>query len=96
VYNNLNALAAYLAAEQHLPGDSPWCINRTLVFNNLRRMLPRALGLRLVAPRIVREVLAEVARNLQRFVSHRRRPRPPGPKPHKYHAYRPAIRPWAR
>jgi hypothetical protein len=91
VCDNLNALAAYLAAEQHLPEDSPWRINRTLAFNTLRRILPRALGLRILAPRVVAEVLAEIARNLQKFVSHRRRPRPPGPKPHKYPAYKPGV-----
>jgi hypothetical protein len=40
---------------------------------------------------IVREVLADLARNLQKFVSHRRRPRPPGSKLHKYHAYKPTV-----
>ena len=89
--DNLNPLAAYLVAEQHLPEDSPWRINRTLAFNTLRRILPRALGLRILAPRVVAEVLAEIARNLQKFVSHRRRPRPPGPKPHKYPAYKPGV-----
>ena len=41
--------------------------------------------------RAVSEVLTELAKNLQKFVKHRRRPRPPGPKPHKSHAYKPAV-----
>ena len=91
VCDNLNALAAFLAADQHLPEETDWRINRTLAFNIIRRLLPRALALAIVAYRAVSEVLRELAKNLQKFVKHRRRPRPPGPKPHKSLAYKPAV-----
>lgn len=91
VCDNLNALAVYLSSHEHLDADSAWRINRTLAFNTLRRLLPRALALGIIAPRILSQALLEIARNLQKFVKHRKRPRPRRPKPHKSHAYKPAV-----
>ena len=91
VCDNINALAVYLASSEHLPDDSDWRINRTLAFNNVRRLLPRALALGIVAYQVVKQLFVEIAKNLQKFVKHRSRPRPPGPKPHKSHAYKPGV-----
>ena len=92
ICDNLNALAAYFASEQCLPDDSPWKINRTLAFNTLRRFLPRVLaGITRLSPRIANELFAEIAKNLQKCVPGRSRPRPQRPKPHKSHAYKPAV-----
>ncbi|WP_374477723.1 hypothetical protein [Zoogloea sp.] len=44
-----------------------------------------------MSPRIVADVLAQVALNLQKFVPERHRPRTPRNKPHKFHAYKPAA-----
>lgn len=44
VCDNLNALTAYLATEQHIQPDSPWRVNRTMAFSHLRRLLPRVLA----------------------------------------------------
>ena len=86
-----DALAAFLATEEHIPVESKYRINRTLAFNNLRRLLPRVLALRIVGYKTFAEALAEIAKNLQTFVKNRHRPRPPQPKPHKSHAYKPGV-----
>jgi hypothetical protein len=91
VCDNLAALAAWCAAERHLEPDSNWRINRALAFNVLRRILPRALVTATVSARIVAEVLTQIAINVQKFVPERRRPRSPREKPHKFHAYKPAV-----
>jgi len=91
ICDNLNALAAFLATGEHIPVESKHRINRTLAFNNIRRLLPRALALRIVGYKTFAEALAEIAKNLQTFVKNRRRPRPPQPKPHKSHAYKPGV-----
>jgi hypothetical protein len=92
VCDNLNALAAYLSTEHVLPAHTPWRINRTQAFSHLRRILPRVLAgtLRMTA-RLATELFCEIARNLQKFVPLRSRPRPQRTKPHKYHAYKPAV-----
>jgi hypothetical protein len=91
VCDNLNALAGFLATGEQVPVESTHRINRTLAFNNIRRLLPRALALRIVGYNTFAEALAEIAKNLQTFVKNSRRPRPPLPKPHKSHAYKPGI-----
>jgi hypothetical protein len=91
VCDNLSALAAWCAAERHLEPDSAWRINRSLAFNTLRRILPRALVTATLSPRILAEVLSQIALNLQKFVPERHRPRTPRDKPHKFHAYKPAV-----
>ncbi|WP_198149704.1 transposase [Azoarcus sp. CIB] len=91
VCDNLAALAAWCAAERHLEPDTAWRINRTLAFNVLRRILPRALVTATLGARIVAEVLAQIALNVRKFVPERHRPRAPRDKPHKFHAYKPAV-----
>ena len=89
VCDNLNALAAYLATEQHLAADSPWRINRAIAFSHLRRLLPRVLaGAVSMTSRLAAALFAEIAANLQKFTPNRSRPRPVRPKPHKAHAYK--------
>ena len=93
VCDNLNALAAYLAAEHQLPADTPWRINRSQAFSHLRRILPPVLaGSCRMTSRLVTELFCEIARNLQKFLPLRSRPRPKhAKKPHKFHAYKPAV-----
>jgi hypothetical protein len=91
VCDNLAALAAWCAAERHLDSDTHWRINRTLAFNTVRRILPRALVTAKLSAHIVAELLREIALNLQKFVPNRSRPRPLRAKPHKFHAYKPAV-----
>jgi hypothetical protein len=87
--DNLNALAAYVATDACLDPDSPYKINRTLAFDKIKRQLGRWL---LILPRLtarhLKPVLEELAKNLQKFVPARARPRPGGPKPHRHHAYK--------
>lgn len=88
VCDNLNALAAYAAADACLDPDSPYKINRTQAFDKIKRHLGRWL-LHAVTIRRVRPVLEALALNLQKFVPDRSRPRPARPKPHRFHAYKP-------
>ena len=91
VCDNLAALAAWCAAERYLEPDTHWRINRIQAFTVLRRVLPRALVTATMSARLVAEVLAQIALNLQKFVPDRQRPRPHRDKPHKFHAYKPAL-----
>ena len=92
VGDNLNALASYLAAEERLPGDSQWRVNRTLAFNTVRRILPRVLaGVQKITTRVTREIFSEIVKNLQKFIPDRCRPRPNQRKTHLSHAYKPAV-----
>lgn len=92
VCDNLNALAAYLAAEKELPRDSPWRVNRTLAFNTVRRILPRVLaGVQQITTRVTKEIFSEIVKNLQKFIPDRSRPRQNQRKPHLSHAYKPAV-----
>jgi hypothetical protein len=43
VFDNLNALAAYVATDAHLDPDSPWKINRTLAIDKIKRQIGRWL-----------------------------------------------------
>jgi hypothetical protein len=92
VCDNLNALAIYLASEHHLEPESTWRVNRTLAFGHLRRLLPRILaGLLRMTTRIAAQLFDEICKNRQQFVAGRTQPRPKRPKPHKFHAYKPAV-----
>lgn len=89
VYDNLAALAAWVATEEHLPDDSPYKINRTQAIDKIKRYLGRWLLLAASGLRGLRAVLNEIAMNVQKFVPNRSRPRPHRPKPHRSHAYKP-------
>ncbi len=92
VCDNLNALATYLAAEERLPSDSPWRVNRTMAFNTVRRILPRVLaGVQQITTRVTKEIFSEIVKNLQKFIPDRARPRPNQRKPHLSFAYKPAV-----
>lgn len=82
VCDNLAALAAWCAAERHLEPDSAWRINRAAGFSVLRRILPRALVSAAVSKRVVAEVLAQIALNVQKFIPERHRPQSARDKPH--------------
>ncbi len=89
VCDNLNALAAYLATEQLIEPDSPWRVNRTIAFSDLRRFMPRVLaGVLRMTTRLAADLFIEITPNLQKFVAGRSRPRPIRVKPHKAHAYK--------
>jgi hypothetical protein len=89
VCDNLNALAAYVATDAHLDPDSPYKINRTQAFDKIKRQLGRWLLAAQATLRRVKSVLAELAKNLQKFVPDRANPHPARPKPHRHHAYKP-------
>ena len=64
-------------------------INRTQAFDKIKRQLGRwLLVFTHVTARHLKPVLEELAKNLQKFVPERARPRPGGPKPHRHHAYK--------
>ena len=85
------AHAAELFPLEMLATDAAGGTHRALAFNVLRRILPRALVTATLSARIVAEVLTQIALNVQRFVPERQRPRTPRDKPHKFHAYKPAV-----
>ena len=81
VFDNLNALAAYVATNAHLDPASPYRINRTLAFDKMKRQLGRWLLNGSATCRALRAFLAEISLRLQKFVANRSRPRKPQPKP---------------
>ena len=89
VCDNLNALAAYLATEQHLaPG--------AVAHQSRHRLQPFAPPAAARPPGVVAmtsrlALFSEISANLQKFMPHRNRPRPVRPKPHKAHAYKPCL-----
>lgn len=89
VCDNLNALAAYVATDAHLDPDSPYKINRTQAFDKIKRQLGRWLLAAQATLHRIKPVLAELAKNLQKFVPDRAQPHPARPKPHRHHAYKP-------
>lgn len=92
VGDNLNALASCLAAEERLAGNSQWRVNRTLDFNNVRRLLPRVLaGVQKITTRVTREIFSEIVKNLEKFIPDQCRTRPNQWKPHLSHAYKSAV-----
>jgi hypothetical protein len=88
VFDNLNALAAYVATEAHLDPESLYKINRTLAIDKIKRQLGRWLLTAQATTRRLKPLLAEIALNLQKFVPERSQPRKPQPKPHLSHAYK--------
>ncbi|MBO3701939.1 MAG: IS4 family transposase [Candidatus Accumulibacter sp.] len=89
VFDNLNALAAYVATDAHLDADSPWKINRTLAIDKIKRQIGRWLLAAGATTRRLKPLIHEIAANLQKFVAGRSKPRTPQRKPHRYHAYKP-------
>ena len=89
VFDNLNALAAYVATDALIDPDSPYKINRTLAIDKIKRQIGRWLLTTAATPRRLKPLLKELALNLQKLVPHRSRPRKPQPKPHRSHAYKP-------
>ena len=88
VFDNLNALAAYVATEALIDPDSSYKINRTLAIDKIKRQIGRWLLAAAATPRRLKPLLEELALNLQKFVPNRSRPRKPQPKPHRSHAYK--------
>jgi hypothetical protein len=89
VFDNLNALAAYVATDAHLDPDSPWKINRTLAVDKIKRQIGRWFLAAGATTRRLKPLIREAAANLQKFVAGRSKPRTPQQKPHRYHAYKP-------
>ncbi len=89
VFDNLNALAAYVATDAHLDPDSPWKINRTSAIDKIKRQIGRWLLAAGATTRRLKPLIQEIAANLQKFVAGRSKPRIPQRKPHRYHAYKP-------
>ena len=89
VFDNLNALAAYVATEAHLEPDSCWKINRTLMIDKIKRQIGRWLLAAGATTRRLKPLIQEIAANLQKFVAGRSKPRTPQRKPHRSHAYKP-------
>ncbi len=89
VFDNLNALAAYVATEAHLDPSSDWKINRTLMIDKIKRQIGRWLLAAGATTRRLRPLIQEIAANLQKFVAGRSKPRTPQRKPHRSHAYKP-------
>ena len=89
VFDNLNALAAYVATDAHLDSDSPYKINRTLEIDKIKRQIGRWLLAGAATTRRLRPLMKEIALNLQKFIPDRSQPRKPQPKPHLSHAYKP-------
>lgn len=90
ICDNLNALAAWFAHDQHRPPSDQKStkVNRTQAFTQLKRHLGRWLLRALPSLATLAEALQEIARNLQTYVPGRQQPRPPRPKPHKSPAYK--------
>ena len=88
VFDNLNALAAYVATQALLDPGSSYKINRTLAIDKIKPHIGRWLLAATATPRRLKPILAEIALNLQKFVPDRCQPRKPQPKPHLSHAYK--------
>ncbi len=88
VFDNLNALAAYVATEALIDPDSSYKVNRTLAIDKIKRQIGRWLFAAAVTPRRFKPLLEKLALNLQKFVPNRPRPRKPQPKPLRSHAFK--------
>lgn len=88
VFDNLNALAAYVATDAHLDPDSTWKINRTQAIDKIKRQIGRWLLAAGATTRRLKPLIKEISANLQKYVAGRSKPRPPQRKPHGYHAYK--------
>ena len=89
ICDNLNALAAYAATDACLDCDSYYKINRTQAIDKIKRQIGRWLLVSVSLSKL-KQVIMEIAKNLQKFVPERMQPRPPNRKPHRFHAYKPA------
>lgn len=88
VFDNLCALADYVATNAHLDPDSSYKINRTLAIDKIKTQVGRWLLAAKPSTRSLKPLLAEIALNLQKFVPDRSQPRKAQPKPHLAHAYK--------
>lgn len=88
VFDNLNALAAYVATQAFLDPGSSYKINRTLAIDKIKRQIGRWLLMASATTRRLIPLLEEIALNRQKFVPDRSRPRKPQPKPHLSQAYK--------
>lgn len=89
-FDNLNALAAYVATDAHLDPDSPYRINRTQAIQKIKEKVGRWLLAGAATTRQLKSLMKEIARDLQKLVPERTNPHHPQPKPHLSHAYKPA------
>lgn len=87
VADNLHALTVLEALDSASIPDG-YKVNRTYAFAHLKRCLPRWLLMAMPSAEQFAAVVAELARNLIRFVPNATKPRPPHVKPHRKHAYK--------
>ena len=87
VADNLHALTALEALDCAAIPDG-YKVNRTYAFAHLKRCLPRWLLTAMPSDEQFAAVVAELARNLIRFVHGATKPRPPHLKHHRKHAYK--------
>ena len=90
IFDNLNALAAYVATDAHLDPDSPYKINRTQAIQKIKEKVGRWLLAGAATTRQLKSLMKEIAMDLQKLVPERTNPHHPQPKPHRSHAYKPA------
>ncbi|QKS30950.1 MAG: transposase [Candidatus Accumulibacter similis] len=88
VFDNLNALAAYVATDALLDPGSSYKINRTFELEKIKRRVGRWFLAATATTRRLKPILQEIALNLQKFLPDRSQPRKPQPKPHLSHAYK--------
>jgi hypothetical protein len=88
VFDNLNALAAYVATDALIDPVRP--TRSTAPWPSTRSSDRSAVGSWLQPPPLAASsrILEEIALNLQKFVPNRSQPRKPQPKPHLSHAYK--------
>ena len=86
IFDNLNALAAYVATHALLDPGSSYKVNRTLAIDKIKRHIGRWLLMATATTRRLKPILREIALNLQKFVPDRSQPRKSQPKPHLAHA----------
>lgn len=75
VFDNLNALAAYVATDALIDPGSSYKINRTLENDKIKRPIGRWLLAATATTRRLKFILADIALNLQKFVPNRSQPR---------------------
>ncbi|EXI69847.1 MAG: hypothetical protein AW08_00340 [Candidatus Accumulibacter adjunctus] len=88
IFDNLNALAAYVATNALLDPGSSDKINRSLEIDKIKRQIGGWLLASSANTRRLEPLLEEIALNLQKFVPNRSQPRKPQPKPHLSHTYK--------
>jgi hypothetical protein len=88
IFDNLNALAAYVATDAHLDPDSSYKINRTQEIQKIKENVGRWLLAGAATARRLKSLMKEIAMDLQKLVPDRTNPHKPQPKPHLSHAYK--------